>query len=109
MVILPSSLMMSTSFTLREVAFISLFSLPFGGGDAAPLRAVLGHDQRGAAAGMERVVDRVHERFHVEDAAPAGLHQILLVERVAHHGGVESFSLVRDGDLELGAAKIEGG
>src|SRR5258706_13980288 len=107
MVILPSSLMMSTPFTLREVAFICFLSLRFGGGDAAPLREVLRHDERGAASGMERVVDFIHERFHVEDAAAARFHQILLIERVAPFRGVETRPFVRDGDLELRAAKVE--
>src|SRR5689334_21190114 len=101
MVIFPSSLMMSTPFTLREVAFISFLSLSFRARDAAPLREVLRHDERGSATLIERVVDRVHERFHVEDAAAARFHEVLFVERVAHLRWVEPFSFVRDGDLEL--------
>src|SRR5436305_6556216 len=98
MVIFPSSLMLSTPFTLREVAFISFLSLRFRACDAAPLRKVLRHDERGAATRMERVVDLIHERFHVEDAAAARFHQILFVERIAHLRGVEPCSFVRGGD-----------
>src|ERR1700686_848941 len=67
MVIFPSSLMISTPFTLRELAFIIVSSY-LAGCDSGTLGQVLRHQQRGSSAGVERVVHLVHERFHIEDA-----------------------------------------
>ena len=54
-------------------------------------------------------MNRVHERLHVKDPAPARLHQILRIERVADLGRIESLSLVGYRDLQLRAAKGERG
>ena len=43
----------------------------------------------------------IHERFHVKDPAPAGLHQIQGIQRVADRTGVESGAFVGDPDLQL--------
>src|SRR4029078_13183181 len=81
-VIFPSSLMISIPSALREVAFMSS---PLGlsvlrVGDAFALRQILGHDQGGAASRLKRVLHPIHERFHVENPAPARLHEVLRVE-----------------------------
>src|SRR5712664_3550302 len=87
-VILPSTLMIAIPFTSRVVAFISLLLClyprharrrtrkisGFAAGYAGSFGQVFGHDQRGAAAGLERVTDMVHEGTHVEDSAPASFH-----------------------------------
>src|SRR5216684_7588184 len=121
-VILPSTLMIAMPFTSRVVAFISLLLClyprhascrtrkisGFAAGDAGSFGEVLGHDQRGAAAGLKAVTDLIHECAHIEDSTPAGFHQILWIERVADLLRIESGSLVGDGDGEVVTIQLEG-
>src|SRR5947209_6471685 len=121
-VILPSTLMMAMPFTSRVVAFISLLLclLPrgnprtrkisgFAAGDTGSFGQVFRHHQRSPAARLERIADLVHERAHVEDAAPAGLHQVLRIERIADLLRIEAGALVGDGDGQIVAVQLERG
>jgi 4-amino-4-deoxy-L-arabinose transferase-like glycosyltransferase len=60
----------------------------------------LQHPNHGAAPRGERVRDLVHELPHEEDAAPVGLQQVLLRQRVGDGAGVEALPLVLDPHLQ---------
>ena len=70
---------------------------------ASPLR----HGQRGAAALREVVRHVVHELVHQEDAAPGGIHQVLLGNRIGETVGIETVALIGDGDTDAIVGELE--
>src|SRR4051794_40221099 len=116
MVIFPSSLMISTPSTLRELAFMSLLLPPrrqlsmFAGcGDPRALGEVLRHDQGRPAAGGERISNLVHERLHVKDSSATCFHEVFWAEGIADFLRVEACALVGDVDRQVQTSQVERG
>src|SRR6266540_4817361 len=116
MVIFPSSLMISTPSTMRELAFMFLLLPPrrhrsmFAAcGDPGSLGEVLRHDQGRPAAGSERISDLVHERLHIKNPAATCFHEVFGAQGIADFLRVEALALVGDVDGQIEASEIERG
>src|SRR5436190_3661419 len=116
MVIFPSSLMISTPSTVREVAFMFLllppkrhYSMFAARGDPGSLGEVLRHDQGRPAAGSERIADLVHERLHIKNTAPTCFHEVFGAEGIADFLRIEALALVGDVDRQIEPSQIERG